>query len=184
MHAGQSTTAAHAGRIRAGSGDARPRARRGLAAARLLVALVPIVGAAAVGAAELEIRWRAAVGGPAPGGFVLERRAPGEAEFGELVRLPASSRSHLDSGLEAGLRYCYRVRAVGGVSRVGGGGPAPTAPSEETCGVAGPPGAAVAAPPPVVDVPGPTSAEDPRHRPDRTRAPGGWIQQVEPGGAP
>jgi IPT/TIG domain-containing protein/fibronectin type III domain protein len=46
-------------------------------------------------------------------GYELERKGPGEAQFGLLVRLGPGADSYHDGGLAPGSTYAYRVRAAG-----------------------------------------------------------------------
>lgn len=133
-------------------------------------AIVPLLAlastlSAAAGAAELELIWTE----PSPTGVRIERRSATETRFTQIAVVGPGTMRFVDSSLIAGDRYCYRVQIIAGN---------PDHFSPEACAVA----ESTPTLPPVSSPPPPgvedALAGDPRVRPGRQRADGGWLQVV------
>jgi hypothetical protein len=128
--------------------------------------------------AEADIHWSLPADERAPHGFAIERRSDAHEDFVEVARVGREVTAYRDAGLEPGVEYCYRLRALD--ERRGSG----EVHSELTC-VTASPDLRFSKPPPLPPVeagpPESTAGEaDPRRRPDRVRVQGGWLQIVTP----
>lgn len=86
---------------------------------------------------QIDLTWTADPAGA--GSLAVERRGPGEADFGTVATLGPSAASYSDTGVAANSTYAYRLRAVNA------GGSAATAPVSVTTPPAPPDGTPPAA---------------------------------------
>lgn len=88
----------------------------------------PYAEAIRTGARQVDLAWSTPYSNTALSGFTIARRVAGNGTFAPLASTGASARGYTDTTVEAGVDYCYQVRATNAAGTSGG--------SYETCAAA------------------------------------------------